>query len=859
MTFLPQTHAETRQSILSTISENTSVSLVGLRGSGRSAVLRDVIRHLERTGHRVVALAGIRSLSERALEALYLTGIPSHRLAGSGLSISGAVDDLCESLSGPKPVMVIDDFDELDDASIGAISAAHHRLGFPILLTTLPGGHARDSAKAHTFSPQRVVRMSPLRYDEIYALISDRLNGNPETDVVSRINAKSGGLPGIALAITNTAQREKNLVRRDNVWAAHRSLWSDSLISTVQPFLDDLSPKDVDALNKLALVGGVDAPAAVRLIGWESLQKLDEAQLLVFLPTDGGLRAAIYPPLIAEYFRRAPIGVRRLRIHTEIAAALGGKTELLNYSEGEVEGAEGPRSFAPVRESDAAFNLVLNERWNSRLRADRAEWEKSPTWETAAPYLGTLLTKGASSPTVEDVLANTRPVGDADSRVEYALWEARYRAIQAHDVHAALQRLSDLEPELEDAGAARARLERITLEETLIEVTPKLENRITAIADAPVEEQENFRISCARTAVFSARPVLALSLLEGLPTDPAGAGRERDAVHAVALVSSGRVMEALEFSRSRLRESLSLLELRDVHCHAWVVSFALSLQGRIPELQDHLSSVLSIGIIPLESTAFHTGNLSVSAIIAARQGRHEAAESFLQDAERTESARGFYPYLEPAWARAIIQSVSGEEGEGSDALWTVAQSLMTRGYYLSAIFAAICSLEISPRISRLPELQYWAKGNDSPLFEMLMRYVDALARNNADTLFTIAEELAQAALTRYAIRAYLAASRGYRSGGKTTEEDRAKSLATGLLESSGGEFDAWIDHPEVGVPLTSREKEVTQLVVEGLTNHEIARILVLSVRTVESHLHRIFRKIGAENRQELIALAKPAL
>ena len=55
--------------------------------------------------------------------------------------------------------------------------------------------------------------------------------------------------------------------------------------------------------------------------------------------------------------------------------------------------------------------------------------------------------------------------------------------------------------------------------------------------------------------------------------------------------------------------------------------------------------------------------------------------------------------------------------------------------------------------------------------------------------------------------------------------------------------------------LTPAELRVVELVAEGLPNGEVATKLFLSRYTVESHLKRIFRKLGVRNRAELAALA----
>ena len=58
-------------------------------------------------------------------------------------------------------------------------------------------------------------------------------------------------------------------------------------------------------------------------------------------------------------------------------------------------------------------------------------------------------------------------------------------------------------------------------------------------------------------------------------------------------------------------------------------------------------------------------------------------------------------------------------------------------------------------------------------------------------------------------------------------------------------------------PLTAREREVADLVVQALSNREIAESLVLSERTVESHVRSILTKLGVANRAELIARPPP--
>ena len=58
--------------------------------------------------------------------------------------------------------------------------------------------------------------------------------------------------------------------------------------------------------------------------------------------------------------------------------------------------------------------------------------------------------------------------------------------------------------------------------------------------------------------------------------------------------------------------------------------------------------------------------------------------------------------------------------------------------------------------------------------------------------------------------------------------------------------------------LSAREKELVTLVAKGRTDAQIAAELVISVRTVSSHLDRIRDKTGCRRRVDLTRLALTA-
>jgi DNA-binding NarL/FixJ family response regulator len=55
--------------------------------------------------------------------------------------------------------------------------------------------------------------------------------------------------------------------------------------------------------------------------------------------------------------------------------------------------------------------------------------------------------------------------------------------------------------------------------------------------------------------------------------------------------------------------------------------------------------------------------------------------------------------------------------------------------------------------------------------------------------------------------------------------------------------------------LTSREREIVQLLAEGRSNKDIARRLALSVKTVETHRAAVMRKLELTSLADLVRWA----
>ncbi|MFJ6673866.1 AAA family ATPase [Actinosynnema sp. NPDC091369] len=265
--------------------------------------------------------------------------------------------------------------------------------------------------------------------------------------------------------------------------------------------------------------------------------------------------------------------------------------------------------------------------------------------------------------------------------------------------------------------------------------------------------------------------------------------------------------------------------------------------------------------------------VAVQAEIAALRGDHGRAAALAGEAERIGLAAGARPVLATARLATGISALG--EGRFEDAFTDLirvhdpadpAHHLALRAYCLPELTeAAVRAGRADAARDVVHDLERSA--TPSPALRIGLRYARAVLASNdeAEPLFTAA---LRADLTGWPAergrvhlafgewlrrqrrvvesRAHLRTARdAFDALGMTAWGERARRELRGAGESSPNR------DPDARERLTPHELGIARLAAEGLTNREIGQRLFLSHRTVGTHLHRIFPKLGVTSRADL--------
>jgi ATP/maltotriose-dependent transcriptional regulator MalT len=244
--------------------------------------------------------------------------------------------------------------------------------------------------------------------------------------------------------------------------------------------------------------------------------------------------------------------------------------------------------------------------------------------------------------------------------------------------------------------------------------------------------------------------------------------------------------------------------------------------------------------------------LAMLARTEASRGRPEHAVAALARADATYPAmqrtHSMYRH-EYARAHAWVAAASGDLRRGQTIAMGAAADCGQ--YLLTEITFLHDALRLgSPPVTVATRLATLAAKTDSELAHAQADHATAAQRQDPAAIGTGAERFAELGANLLAAEAQSSATELFAQRGDNPAARRSAARARELLiRCPGAQPQPFGD---LRLPtLTQREDHVARLAASGLTNHEIAAQLVVSLRTVESHLYHAFDKLGIHNRDQL--------
>jgi DNA-binding CsgD family transcriptional regulator/energy-coupling factor transporter ATP-binding protein EcfA2 len=256
------------------------------------------------------------------------------------------------------------------------------------------------------------------------------------------------------------------------------------------------------------------------------------------------------------------------------------------------------------------------------------------------------------------------------------------------------------------------------------------------------------------------------------------------------------------------------------------------------------------------SQGFPTGWLMVVAAWCAQaegaRGDGEAAGAALRTAEQAYGPQVamFLPELE--LARAWERVSNGQTTAARTHAVRAAQFARRSKMFVMEMYALHAAVRFGER-SHAARLEQLAITLNTPLAEAIAIHARGLANHDGDLLDAAAGRFIGLAALALAADALAQAAEEHARTGQRGKEVTSSIRAYRLARQCGLHTPA-VDAAARPLPFSGRERDIATVVAAGLSNRQIADRLVVSVRTVEGHLYRIFAKLGINAREQLTHL-----
>lgn len=756
----------------------------------------------------------------------------------------------------PTPVIFIDDAHDLDHRSLGVLSQLANDGDIKIVAT-----HRRDpTCREHPFEDLVAdhildhIDLSPLDSDSYAEMVEHHLGGIVSRGVLDIVEFHSGRVPGKMVELLGYTNRAKRFYDRQGVWVLDgRDVDYDERARDVTRIdLEEYPPQTREALELVVLAGEVDVEVMLTAGLGEAADALADAGEI----------------LLENRGRRVYVAVENHKSETIRYTIPDGRSRQM-YDFVLTSSASSPSAWARMLRMDWALGCGVKTEVQDLIDAARVaarigEWQRAlrmlievPTDQMEAHELcdlGHLYCEVNQAALGFDVLAQAvQKACCADVIVEaFVVWV--YRDFDHSSPTLTLDRFRD----------ALDHVEGLDGEE------PRQGDGCEGggLAEA---HSNGIDVDTARGIIdhLGTRPLLVGAADQHFLTEAFGNERLPESLRVLLTVAlAGRMLE-----RGRTAEALDLLDRESGRSYSvGTGSMILSMvrANALTNAGDTERAKRILNELPSEDIAFLTARSGPSDLIWSRVHTLDGA---LPEATRSSHAAveglehwNQTVFLALAIAEASYVAIVGGNADVAANYEARFDALPARGPYIE-YRRAVIMIHVAKGlrtgetvwVDRLRQLLTEAMNDDSFGLAALIRFMlfrhfevvepeemCLLSGRGTGDLFRLLGQLGAALRERDgAALLDIAAIRD------KSEPDLATVCRT-LADRFLGGVEAMKGRRADGrIGLTVRERQISNLIISGSTNSEIAAELGVRVRTVEGHTYRLFQKLGVTRREQV--------
>jgi DNA-binding CsgD family transcriptional regulator len=839
----------------------SGVAIVGAAGVGKTRLAREVLAQAAAVGEQTKWIVGTASARQIPLGAF--TSSIGEGIADPMSNVRRIINSFVAQQKKGRVLIGVDDAHLLDGLSAHVVHQLAQSRAARLVLTLRTGGTEPDAVTA-LFKDGVLARLDlePLSLRDTCDLIETTIGGSVDSRSAQRFWKLTGGnalFLGQLLKDQIAAGRMKQAA---GVWMWDEDVAvSPNIGEMVGRQLGRLTPELASVVDTLSQCEPIGLDVLCDLVGRQDVEVAERMHLVTVERSGGALSVRLAHPLFGE-IRRATAGEMYLSsIRGRLAERLGRDDDrdmqdtvrralltlesdldpdpslylesarfamtLLDLQLAERFASAAAKSGVAEAASVQVFNMFLlgrSEETETLLREMSKEGPERHGWATVrAANLVWMLGKPAEASAILDELA-AQDESPADVAARLAV-EACFDAVSA--------RCGD--------GAAKAR--EVLQSESLPDFHSMMASLALVMSQGALGEVGDM------SGVFHRALDMATSSFQ--------VSHMRfwlGSVYARACRLTGRLEDLAESAKQLADSARDVPGLAYANL-AFLLGHAELVRGDLPSAVKTLHEALAGVEVHGVRSGLHPASCFALTEAHAKLGQPVEAMAALAEARECVPSDYLYMQTNLSLATGWALAASGSLTDAVAAVQAGAAEARDRGqptHELALLQAAVQWGDASGA-ARAREL---AGQLALPLADAVAGHAESLAAGSGDGLLdasakyraigdraTAADAAAQAAV------AFASALHGKRGR-------YAAAVAQELSEQCGGLCTPALRTPVSALPLTGRQREIAELVAAGLSNRDIGDRLMMSVRTVEGHLLRACKRVGAASRAELAAIMR---